>query len=72
MSSAADGSGERTILTRGEQIRAPSWRPDGQRLVFAPCWWARTTAGMPATASACPTPRPYNFVLPLVLRDRGA
>ena len=63
------GGPEQRILTRGEMIRAPSWSPDGQRIVFS-----RVTGQQhcrDAGYGIClPDEFPYNTMFPLKLLDR--
>ena len=64
-----DGSGEQRILTRGEMIRAPSWSPDGQRIVFSRVNGQRRCRD--AGFGVClPDVPPYSFVFPLIISDK--
>jgi len=64
-----DGANEREILRRGEQVRAPSWSPDGAQIVFSHVNGEDRCRD--AGYGVClPDRPPYSFLFPLIKTDR--
>lgn len=64
-----DGNGEQRLLTRGEMIRAPSWSPDGQRIVFSRVVGERRCRDV-GFGICMPDLPPYSYLFPLVVSDK--
>jgi Tol biopolymer transport system component len=62
------GSNERTILTRGESIRAPTWSPDGQWLAFSRIT-GKTKCRHVGHGICVPNSFPYDLLFPVKLFD---
>jgi len=63
-----DGSPERLILARGEMVRAPSWSPDGQHIVFSRVT-GQSVCRDAGYGICLPDAFPYNQMFPLKTMD---
>ncbi len=63
-----DGANERRILTRGEQVRAPKWSPDGGEIVFGHVSGERLCRDV-GWNICMPDKFPYNRMFPLRTMD---
>jgi Tol biopolymer transport system component len=64
-----DGTNERRILARGEQLRAPAWSPDGSKIVFSHVTGQRHCRDV-GWGICMPDQFPYNRMFPLQLMDK--
>jgi uncharacterized protein YraI len=64
-----DGANERRILTRGEQLRAPHWSPDGGKIVFSHVNGVHRCRDVGYNI-CMPDKFPYNRMFPLKLIDK--